>query len=40
LDDISSKNLNVKQRQENYKILDGNIGYVNMGEIERKDVSK
>ncbi len=35
------KNLNVKQKaRENYKILDGNIGYVNMGEIERKDVSK
>ncbi|HSD08918.1 S41 family peptidase [Flavobacterium sp.] len=35
------KTLNVKQKpKEKYKILDGNIGYVDMGEIERKDVDK
>ncbi|MNY06349.1 Peptidase family S41 [compost metagenome] len=35
------KNLNVKRKaKEKFKLLDGNIGYVNMGEIERKDVDK
>jgi hypothetical protein len=31
------QNLCKTKAKENYKILDGNIGYVNMGEIERKD---
>tara|TARA_R110002051_G_scaffold28268_1_gene67421 strand:- start:50 stop:1705 length:1656 start_codon:yes stop_codon:yes gene_type:complete len=32
-------NYNWKKESEKYKILDGNIGYVNMGEIKIKDVS-